>query len=295
MIKISVGDRGTLEKFKENKGKYRYALVGVEDTRGEIRYCDRSFFWKASEYLILLSAIVFIMNMNQGMYLVGLMILVTICSVSFCVSADESVASSSDDSPWAGTWIDTNYTVTLSQNGSTITGIAVVSDPEKADPFKLTGTLSDDGKTLQSVLTETGTLILNLSEDKMMFYGAGTVDAVDNVSEPLSYTFNATRNGTTIIPDQEWTGTWESKKNIMTFIQNGTSVTGDYHALTSLKFGGQVNGTISADGQNLSMIWISPEDDTFTLSVDGMNLIEGECTDEKISVNGYCLNLTKKV
>jgi len=30
MIKISVGDRGTLEKFKENKGKYRYALVGVE-------------------------------------------------------------------------------------------------------------------------------------------------------------------------------------------------------------------------------------------------------------------------
>jgi len=34
MIKISVGDRGTLEKFKENKGKYRYALVGVEVLRG---------------------------------------------------------------------------------------------------------------------------------------------------------------------------------------------------------------------------------------------------------------------
>ncbi len=235
------------------------------------------------------------MSVNQGMYLVGVVILATICSVSCFVYADESITSSSHGSPWAGTWTDANYTVTLSQNGSTITGIAIVSDQEKADPFKLTGTLSEDSKSLQSVLTETGTLTLNLSEDKMMFYGAGTVDAVDNVSEPLSYTFNATRNGTTIIPDQEWTGTWESKRNVMTFIQNGTFVTGDYHALTSTKFGGQVNGTISADGQTLSMKWISPEDDTFTLSDDGMNLIEGDCTDEKISVNGYCLNLTKKV
>jgi len=235
------------------------------------------------------------MSTNQGMYLVGVMILTAICSGSCCVYADESVTSSSQESPWAGIWTDANYTVTLSQNGSTITGIAIVSDPDQADPFRLTGTLSEDGKTLQSVLTETGTLSLNLSEDKMMFYGAGTVDAVDTVSEPLSYTFNATRNGTTIIPDQEWTGTWESKRNIMTFIQNGNSVTGDYHALTSSKFGGTVNGSISADGQNLSMIWISPVEDTFTLSDDGMNLIEGECSDEKISVNGYCLNLTKKV
>ncbi|WP_319580503.1 hypothetical protein [uncultured Methanospirillum sp.] len=235
------------------------------------------------------------MNMNPGIFLVVTMVLAIICLFCCCVYADDTVTSSLQASPWAGTWTDANYTVTLTQDGSTINGIAIVSDPDLADPFWLTGTLSEDSRTLQSVLTETGTLTLNLSEDKMMFYGAGTVDAVDNVSEPYSYTFNATRNGTTIVSDQEWTGTWESKRNVMAFNQNGTSVTGDYHALTSTMFGGQVNGTISTDGQILSMKWTSPVNDTFTLSDDGMNMIEGDCSDEKISVNGYCLNLTKKI
>ncbi|WP_300035536.1 hypothetical protein [Methanospirillum sp.] len=218
-----------------------------------------------------------------------------VCSLFCGVYADESGITSHQDSPWAGTWTDANYSLSLSQDGSTINGIAIVTDSDVADPFRLTGTLSEDGKTLQSVVTETGTLTLNLSEDKMMFYGAGTVDAVDNVSEPYAYTFNATRNGTTIVSDQEWTGIWISKRNVINLIQNSNSVSGDYHPLTSLKFGGLVNGTTSADGKTLSMKWISPVNDTFSLSDDGMNMIEGECTDEKISVNGYCLNLTKEV
>ena len=213
----------------------------------------------------------------------------------FCgVYADSPVNTSPPGSPWVGTWTDANYSLSLSENGSSITGIGTVSDPAVADPFRLSGTVSEDGKTLQSVLTSTGTLTLNLSEDKMMFYGAGTVNAVDNTSEPYSYTFNATRNGTTIIPDQEWTGIWASKRNLMNFTQEGASVSGDYHALTTLKFGGLVNGTISADGKTLSMTWVSPENVTFTLSEDRKTMIEGECTEEKIGINGYCLNLTKK-
>lgn len=235
------------------------------------------------------------MNIQRGTFSVIGILLTVVISLFSGVYAEESVINSTPDSPWVGTWTDANYTLTLYQDGSTINGIAVVSDPDVADPFWLSGTISEDGKTLQSVLLETGTIILNLSEDKMMFYGAGTVDPVDNISQPYAYTFNATRNGTTIIPDQEWTGTWTSKINLITFNQDGNSVTGDYHALTSSKFGGQINGTISPDEETLSMIWTSPVNDTFTLSDDGLNLMEGECTEEKINVNGYCLNLTKKI
>lgn len=235
------------------------------------------------------------MTFRPGIYFVVAIVVTIVCSLFCGVYADESITTSNQDSLWAGTWTDANYSLSLSQNGSIISGIAIVTDPDVADPFRLTGTLSEDGKTLQSVLTETGTLFLNLSEEKMMFNGAGTVDAVDNVSKPYAYTFNATRNGTTIISDQEWTGVWASKRNLITLIQNGTSVSGEYHPLNSLKFGGLVNGTTSADGKTLSMIWISLLNDTFSLSDDGKDMIEGECTDEKISVNGYCLNLTKKV
>jgi hypothetical protein len=233
------------------------------------------------------------MSIRPGFYLVGL-ILVIIVSLFCDVYAEDSATITHQNSPWGGTWTDANYTLSLSQNGSAVNGLAIVSDPGVADPFRLTGTLSEDGKTLQGVLTQTGTLLLNLSDDKMMFDGAGTVDPVDNVSKPFAYTFNATRNGTTIVSGQEWTGIWASKRNLINLIQNGIFVSGDYHPLTSLDFGGLLDGTTSADGKTLTLTWISPVHDTFTLSDDGLNIIEGECTDEKISVNGYCLNLTKK-
>lgn len=234
------------------------------------------------------------MTIRLGIYLVGAILLTIVCSLFCCVYAEESATVFHQDSPWGGTWTDANYSLSLSQNGSVISGIATTSDSNIAEPFRLTGTLLEDGKTLKSVLTNTGTLTLNLSEDKMMFDGIVTIDSVDNVSKPSAYMFNATRNGTTIVPDQEWTGIWESKRNLINLIQNGTFVSGDYHPLTSLHFGGLVNGTTSADGKILSLVWISPEITTFTLSDDGKNILEGECTDEKIKFNGYCLNLTKK-
>lgn len=224
-----------------------------------------------------------------------LCILLIVITPLFCgVYAEASVNTSTPGSSWVGTWTDANYSFSLSQDGLSITGIGTVSDPAVADPVRLSGIVSGDGKILKSVLISTGTLILNLSDDKMMFYGAGTVDTVDNTSKPFHYTFNAIRNGTTIIPDQEWTGIWASKRNLMNFSQEGASVSGDYHALPSLKFGGQVNGTISGDGKILTMTWISPENVTFTLYDDGKTMKEDECTEEKVSVKGYCLNLTKK-
>lgn len=234
------------------------------------------------------------MNIHKGEYLVVGIVLTLIISLSCSMYADTTGNTSDAESLWEGTWTDANYSLSLSQNGSTITGIAVSSNPAETDPFRLSGTVSDDGMTLQSVLTSSGTLILNLSEDKMMFDGSGTVDAVDNTSQPFAYTFNASRNGTPIIPDQEWTGIWTSKRNLMNLTQENASVSGDYHALTSVNFGGVVNGTIAEDGKTLPMTWISPENVTFTLSEDGKTMIEGECTEEKISINGYCLNLIKE-
>ncbi|PWR74223.1 hypothetical protein [Methanospirillum lacunae] len=234
------------------------------------------------------------MTIRPGIYFVSALLLTIICSLVCCVYAEESATVPHQDSPWGGIWTDANYSLSLSQNGSTISGIATTSDSTIAEAFRLTGTLSKDGKTLKSVLTNTGTLTMNLSEDKMLFDGIVTIDPVDNVSKPSSYTFNGTRNGTTIVPDQEWTGIWESKRNQINLIQNGTFVSGDYHPLTSLHFGGLVNGTTSADRKILSLVWISPEITTFTLSDDGTNIFEGECTEEKIRFNGYCLNLTKK-
>ena len=236
------------------------------------------------------------MTSRPGIYLISAIILIIVCSFFGGVYADEPVTSSHQDSPWQGTWTDANYSLTLSQNGSVINGIATVSDPGVVVmPFRLTGTLSEDGRTLQSVLTETGTLTMNLSEDKMMFYGTGSTDSLDTGTELFSYTFNATRNGTTVISDQEWTGIWVSNNSLLNLTQNTTSVTGDYHLLNALHYGGLLQGTTSADKKTASMTWISPENDSFSLSDDRMNIIEGECTDEKINAMGYCLNLTKKV
>jgi hypothetical protein len=234
------------------------------------------------------------MNIHKSVYLVVGILLTLIISL-FCGGYSDTTGNTSDvESLWEGTWTDANYSLSLSQNGSTITGIATSSNASVAEPFRLSGTVSDDGMSLQSVLTSSGTLTLNLSEDKMMFYGSGTIDSLNNTSQPYTYVFNAIRNGTPIIPDQEWTGIWTSKRNLMNFTQEGTSVRGEYHPLTTVNFGGVVNGTISQDGKTLSMTRISPENVTFILSEDGKTMIEGDCTEEKISFNGYCLNLIKK-
>lgn len=42
------------------------------------------------------------------------------------------------------------------------------------------------------------------------------------------------------------------------------------------------------------MIWISPGQDTFSLFDDCQYMIDGERTDEKLSVNGDFFCLTKK-
>ncbi|HWQ64482.1 MAG TPA: hypothetical protein VN429_08695 [Methanospirillum sp.] len=162
-------------------------------------------------------------------------------------------------------------------------------------PFRLAGTLSEDGKTLTCIINQTGTLTLNLSEDKMMFVGVGAIDQLDNSTQPYRYMFNGTRNGTTIISGQDWTGIWDGKKNLINLTQTNTSVHGEYHPLTNLLYRGLLQGSTSEDGKTLTMTYVSTANDSFSLSDDGKNIIEGECTDEKISVNGYCLNLTKNV
>ncbi|WP_409199150.1 hypothetical protein [Methanospirillum lacunae] len=114
-----------------------------------------------------------------------------------------------------------------------------------------------------------------------------------NIGESYSYTFNATRNGT-VIPDQDWTGILASKWNIIILIHNGSTIIRDYYALSSTQFCVYVEGNISINGKILFMIWISPVQDTYSLSDDGQYMIDGERTDEKLSVNGDFFSLTKK-
>jgi hypothetical protein len=234
------------------------------------------------------------MTIRPGIYLACAIVLTIVFSFICIVYAEESTTVSLQDSPMVGTWTDANYTLSLSQNGSIISGIATVSQPGfMVVPFQLAGTLSEDGKTLQCIVNQTGTLTLNLSEDKMMFIGTGAIDQLDNSSKPYTYMFNGTRNGTPIISGQEWTGTWAGKKNLINLTQTNTSVSGEYHPLTNLQYKGLLQGTTSADGKTLTMVYVLPVNDSFSLSDDGKNILEGECTDKKISVNGYCLNLTK--
>ena len=86
----------------------------------------------------------------------GIMITVAVCFISTGL-ADELTSA---EKLWEGTWTDVNYSLSIIQNGSEISGIARSTNIEVNDPFLLSGTLAEDGKTLQGTMKDTGTIVM---------------------------------------------------------------------------------------------------------------------------------------
>lgn len=223
-------------------------------------------------------------------------ILLTLCLFLVCTGFAEEIPAENTitDFSWAGTWTDVNYTLTLEQNESEVTGIAISHNPDLNDPFLLSGTLSEDGKELTAILKDSGTLTLILSDDQISFTGNGTVDQFSDETEPYTYTTEGSRNGTILDPENIWSGDWQTKNSKFTFHQSGNSVTGTYFNLSSPDGCGIFEGLVSDDGKTLSTTWEYPDNATFALSDDGMYLIETDC-EEMDYAEGTGLNLTREL
>jgi hypothetical protein len=228
-------------------------------------------------------------------FLVTGIILILVLSLFSTVLADElNSANNTTEKVWNGTWTDVNYTLLIEQKGLEVTAIGRSYNIGLNDPFLLSGTISEDGKSLNGIKKETGTLEMYLSDDNMSFSANGTVDPVDNESELYNYKTKGNRNGTSIIPDSIWGGVWNTGNTSLNINQSGNSVIGDYYPLLSPEHGGVFEGMVSDDGKTLSTKWTYTENVTFILSDDGMFLIESDCGEKEKAAGEVCLNLTKK-
>lgn len=226
----------------------------------------------------------------KQIFITGLLLAVFLFPVSIGY-ADEAIGTEG----FTGTWIDTNYTFTISQNGTEITLIGIPFDEELDFPMKFTGTVSDNGTRLLTSKIMTGTHEIQISDDRMKISGIQTFDPVIPSGTPSTYTYNATRNGTRVSPDAIWSGEWVASSTSMTLYQTGNAISGFYNAISEPEPKVDVEGFVSDDGKNLSLNWTFAENVNFTRSVEGMHLIEETCGKEEIAKGDFCLNLTRKI
>ena len=225
--------------------------------------------------------------------IIGCMIAITMVLVSLGCSEEMKNKNFGPNERWIGTWTDSNHSLLITENGTEIIGIGTPFDPEKDYPFRLYGTISEDGNLLHTVMKDNGTRNFNIAEDYLSFSGTGTIDPINDTEKPFKYEINATRNGTTIEPDNIWSGEWLTKETSIQLIQNGSSITGTAHPILDPEYLEEFEGTISKDGKTVEIAWSFSENVTFSLSDDGLNLIETECGEEEIAKGQICFNLTK--
>lgn len=225
--------------------------------------------------------------------LAGLVMTITLLLIVPGWADERTDVNGTDTENWIGTWTDANHTISIEQEGTELIGIGTPFKPDADYSFLLTGMISEDGTVYQTVMKSSGTRNLQISDDLMSFSGTGTVDSVDNSSEPYTYEVNATRNGTTTDPDNLWTGEWLSGNSSMILNQNGSIVTGKTYYIPDPKYTQEFEGTVSDDGKSVFMTWSYEEEVNFTLSENGMNLIETECGEKEIAKGELCFNLTK--
>ena len=222
------------------------------------------------------------------------MLTLIVCFFSAGLADELTNATGTDEKSWEGTWTDGNYSLSIVQNGSEISGIAKSTDLDLNDPFLLSGVITEDGKTLHGIMRDTGTIVMKISEDTMSYTANGTVDTLDNSSEPYFYTSNGTRNGTSITPGNLWSGEWNTANTTTIMKQNGDLVTGKYRPNSMNDYFGVLEGNVSEDGTLLSSIWTYDENVTFTLEDNGLSLRESDCGEKEMALGEVCLNLTKK-
>jgi len=206
------------------------------------------------------------------------------------VAADKTT----NEEKFVGTWTDTNYTCTIVQEGTEITLTGIPFDEELDFPMKFTGMVSEDGTRLITNKNMTGTIEVQISEDQMEMSGIQTFDPVISSATPFTADYNSTRNGTMAHPDAIWSGEWIAGDMSMTLNQTGNAISGFFNAIFEPERKVDVEGRVSEDGRNISMNWIFVEDVNFTLSDDGMYLIDEACLGEEEKEGYYCLNMSRQ-
>jgi len=220
-----------------------------------------------------------------GIFLIGTLFLV----------ATTMADSDTSDNGIVGTWTDANYTFTIFQEGSDITLTRIPFDEESYYPLKLTGTVSDNKTRLITYKNMTGTMEIQMSDDQRELSGIQTFDPVDPSETPFIITYNSTRNGTVVQKDSVWSGDWVVDTIVMTLFQTGDEISGYFNVITEPESKVYVKGSVSEDGRNISLNWTFAEYVNFTLSDDGMDLIDEACRNDEIKEGYLCLNLHKQV
>mgnify|MGYP001769599168 CR=1 FL=1 len=194
-----------------------------------------------------------------------------------------------------GTWTDVNYSFTLVQDGSAVMLTGIPFDEESDFPLILTGMLSDNNTRLVTNKNMTGTMEIRMSEDLMELSGIQTFDPVIPSESSFTMSYNSTRNGTGVQPDAVWSGEWIVENMSMTLFQTGEDISGFFHVIQEPDTKVYLNGFVSDDVRNVSLNWTFAEFVNFTLSDDGMHLIDEACRDGEIKEGYLCLNLQKQV
>lgn len=221
-----------------------------------------------------------------------------IASLFLIVSLFLAVTTTADndtaENDFIGVWTDANYTFTVVQEGSGIVLTGIPFDEESYFPMKLTGMISDNKTRLITNKNMTGTMEIQMSEDQMELEGFQSFDPVIPSETPFTISYNSTRNGTMMQTDAVWAGDWIVDNMVMTLNQTGEDISGFFHVINEPESKVYVNGVVSDDGRNISLNWTFAEYVNFTLSDDGMQLIDEACRGEELKEGYLCLNLQKQ-
>jgi len=192
-------------------------------------------------------------------------------------------------------WTDANYTFTIVQEGTGIVLTGIPFDEESFFPMKLTGMESDNKTRLVTYKNMTGTMEIEMSEDQMELSGIQTFDPVNPFDIPFTVDYNSTRNGTEVQTDAVWSGEWIVDNMVMTLTQTGEAISGFFNVVNEPESKVYVKGSVSDNGRNISLNWTFAEYVNFTLSDDGMHLIDEACMNGEGKEGYLCLNLQKQV
>lgn len=195
------------------------------------------------------------------------MLILCLISITCFGFADKTL----DNSAWNGTWESEYYILVFLQDGVNISGWYEPKAGYPYDPGVFTGELSENGSVFSGTWRESGPFSYVLADDFQSFsgaFGSGT-DLDTDESELITIIMNRTdQSYDSSLP---WTGTFEGERFIITYLQNGTQVTGEYYPVPGIvDEPGVSEGVVSDDGRSLTGTWREEGNFSFTLSEDGM-------------------------
>ena len=168
---------------------------------------------------------------------------------------DNTTGTERSGADWNGTWQSELFTMTFTQQDEVVTASYIAMNPETEITGTLNGTLSEDGKVLTGIWSETGKFESIASEDNTSF------------SSNLGYsgTFaDFIGNGTL------WNGEWKSDSFLMNLSQDGSKITGtvQYYLDDGTEIG-TLTGNLSDDGKTVIGTWDETGAMKLAISEDG--------------------------